>query len=646
MPLSARVGRPVPDPIGLCAVKDRFHVCRRSCVVNRAINVGHIFHHRMVAVNRVRADCDDHVSFAEPVMFRSLDRAERVADARNAEDGCDPQRLLLRDAVAPRNRLPPRLAREQLQSFFALDVVQTHDRIHVHHVVNPGYVLVADALNVVSAVAVVIKRRALDRFEADDAHVGPDLFEAVAGRNRPGAAHRRAERRDGAVADALSLQIGGQLGDGIARDVIVKPVIAHRLELIEDANVGIAAQFPGLVINLFDVRFDGVSSDHMRAITLDALEPLAAHPFRQDDDRPSADSPAHPRAADAVVAGARPDDRVPVNVHLAEEQRLRQHRIGRADIVRAGGKIAPIQNHDRRGNAGQIRGQNFIFDVVVRAAPRNVVKVDRIERRFGQRVDRSLTDRRINRARVEHLFECGTDNGFGHFAFALFIAVSINDARSPRSKAAVISSSGSPATRPKRRKDAYAWPELFQLAISMSDGSAFWRISERTAGSRLYVSLSNAHEDLLRSVHSIEFNISMKGRTGIFIGCLVVCRAAPAMTANARVVLLRTPSAGSRIASTRSFTMACLFAVYAMTWAASARCSASDEWRNTSRRSFRSRAANVMNRSCMARADGSIDKACPLESSSPEFPLRMASDRAFRKSSSACATSCGNRTFP
>src|SRR5262249_32413494 len=159
-------------------------------------------------------------------------------------------------------------------------------------------------------------------------------------------------------------------------------------------------------------------------------------------------------------------------------------------------------------NAGQLRGQNFIFDAVVRAAPRNVVEVDRIELRFGQCVDRSLTYRRINRAWMEHLFEGGTENGFGHFAFALFIAVSINDAGSPRSQAAVISSSGSLATRPNNTKDACEWPELFQRAISMSDGSAFWRISERTAGSRLSVSLSNAHEDLLWSFHSIKFNIS------------------------------------------------------------------------------------------------------------------------------------------
>jgi hypothetical protein len=93
--------------------------------------------------------------------------------------------------------------------------------------------------------------------------------------------------------------------------------------LIQDANVRITAQFPGLVVNLLDVRFDAGSFDRLRAVTFDSLESLAAHALRQDDDGSRADAPSNPRAADAVITGARPDDCVPVNVNLAEEQRLR-----------------------------------------------------------------------------------------------------------------------------------------------------------------------------------------------------------------------------------------------------------------------------------------------------------------------------------
>src|SRR5215510_14483426 len=102
-------------------------------------------------------------------MLRRLDRAERVADARNAEDGRKLARLRFRDAVAARQRLLPGLAGKQLQSLFALEVVQSHDRVHVQYVVNPSHMLVTDPLNIVAAVAVVIKRRALDRFETDNA---------------------------------------------------------------------------------------------------------------------------------------------------------------------------------------------------------------------------------------------------------------------------------------------------------------------------------------------------------------------------------------------------------------------------------------------------------------------------------------------
>src|SRR5262249_43023231 len=137
-------------------------------------------------------------------------------------------------------------------------------------------------------------------------------------------------------------QLRGEFDYGIPGDVIVEPIVPHCLELIQDANVLIAAQLPGFVVNLFDVRFDPGSLDQLRAVALDALEALAAHPFRQDDDGSGAHAPSHPSAANAVIAGARPDDHVLINVNLTEEQRLGQHRVGGPDLVGAGGKIPPV----------------------------------------------------------------------------------------------------------------------------------------------------------------------------------------------------------------------------------------------------------------------------------------------------------------
>src|SRR5262245_18907293 len=136
---------------------------------------------------------------------------------------------------------------------------------------------------------------------------------------------------------------------------------------------------------------------------------------------------------------------------------------------------------------------------------------------------------------MEHLFEGGAESGSGHFNFsfqsfeqnfgrrkiqfdfALLTAASMIGARSPRSQAAFISFSEKPPRRPNSTKGAQASAGLFHRAISIREGSAFWRSSERNAGSRFSVSLDNAHEDLLRSIHSIEFNIFMKGRVGILI---------------------------------------------------------------------------------------------------------------------------------
>src|SRR5262245_39314770 len=112
VPLAAHVRRSVLDPISLRAVKDRFHVSNGASVVNLSINIRHLVHHRMIAVNRVSADSDDHIALAELIMLRRLDRAERVADAGNPEDGPKLARLCFRDAVAPYERLLPGLTSE------------------------------------------------------------------------------------------------------------------------------------------------------------------------------------------------------------------------------------------------------------------------------------------------------------------------------------------------------------------------------------------------------------------------------------------------------------------------------------------------------------------------------------------------------
>ena len=144
----------------------------------------------------------------------------------------------------------------------------------------------------------------------------------------------------------------------------------------------------------------------------------------------------------------------------------------------------------------------------------------------------------------------------------------------------------------------------FQRAISASAGSACFRSSARIAGSRFSVSADNAIEDLLRSVHSIEFSSSMKGCAGISMCNSGCCCAYPPMTPSARIALFRTWPSGSFIASTRSCTIVCFSGVWAIIWAASARCAESEELWRTSRSWRRCCPVIVTKCSCADRAAG------------------------------------------
>ena len=206
MPALAGIARAFHDPVGAHPVKDALDAPDRRRFVERAELLRHIRHDRVIAIQRVGRHRDDHVACAEAVVFRRLDRAEDIANAADAEQALklfDQRRI---DAVAlDQHRASGRFG-QHLQALLAFHVVDAHQRVHIEDVVNPGDMLVADALNVVRAVAVVVERRALGRLQTDDFVIRPDLLEPIPGGDRPGAAHRRDEGGDFAVADAALLQ--------------------------------------------------------------------------------------------------------------------------------------------------------------------------------------------------------------------------------------------------------------------------------------------------------------------------------------------------------------------------------------------------------------------------------------------------------
>ncbi|MPN49749.1 hypothetical protein SDC9_197371 [bioreactor metagenome] len=135
--------------------------------------------------------------------------------------------------------------------------------------------LVADALDAVSAEAVVQDGGALKRLAHGQLHAGVDLLEVVAAADGT----RRAGGKAGArqpVARALDGLEG--LGNGRAGDLIVPEVVAHLLELIEDHHVVPGgAQLPGLVKDFLHVGLAAGGGDHLAGDLAEPLEPLPAH---------------------------------------------------------------------------------------------------------------------------------------------------------------------------------------------------------------------------------------------------------------------------------------------------------------------------------------------------------------------------------
>src|SRR6185369_12818425 len=79
---------------------------------------------------------------------------------------------------------------QQLQALLTLHIVNAHERVHIVDVVNPGDMLIANTLNIMDTVAVIVESGALDWLQADDLVIGKGLFEPIPCCNRPGTAHR------------------------------------------------------------------------------------------------------------------------------------------------------------------------------------------------------------------------------------------------------------------------------------------------------------------------------------------------------------------------------------------------------------------------------------------------------------------------
>ena len=395
----------------------------------------------MIAIDGVGEYGDDHVVLAEPIPLRRLDGPQHVAHPGDAEGLCHEAHALLGYAVPVDHRLPARLLREQLQPLLGLDVVNAHDGIHVHHVMDPRDVLISDALNIVAPVTVPEDGRTLDGLQPHDLVVGPPLLQAVPCGDGPPRTHGRDVCGHLPLADASLLQFPGQFDDRVPGDVIVEAVVAHHLELIQYAHALniLRLQLLALIVDLLDIGFAPRGEDQSGAIAPHQFEPLDAHLLREDDDGVEVHSAADPGPADAIVARRGPDQGVDGRIHLPIELLLDEYRIRRPHFVAAGGEILAVQHNDRSLHVSQLGRQNLVVDAVLMVSPGDVVQVDGIERILFHHLVGLGAHPWIDLPRMEHLFERGSDHQLVRLGHGLLLVIT-NDNHSRRRSAAMLGS--------------------------------------------------------------------------------------------------------------------------------------------------------------------------------------------------------------
>jgi len=327
---------------------------RRRHLVEAA---GEVALQRLVALAAVHGgtvggDGDDHVLLAQVQALGGLDRRQDVADAGNADRAQRADRLV-GQPLAFGQEGAPLGGVEQHVDRIGRGVGDADDEIAVHHVLDQRDVLVADALDVVGAVAVVEHGRALGRLDRDDLRPKGRL-QVVARRQRAGGAGAADERRQPPAAAGGVLEHLGQRAPGADP---VHDVVRELRELVEDVVVGVAGQLGAGVVDLLDVALRARRADDVRGVGDPArqpLEPLGAHALGQHGDAAAAEDARDGDAAAAVVAGGRPHRLVAGRVEQAGDQPHRQARVGRQHLVRADHREPLAQrHHDPRRHPGQ-----------------------------------------------------------------------------------------------------------------------------------------------------------------------------------------------------------------------------------------------------------------------------------------------------
>ena len=321
-----------------------------------AVLLVQLVHPGLIHGGGVGEDGAHHVVLGELIVLGHLDAAQDVGDAGDAQPGHLLDLLVAHTQFVLHVGLAV-LGVEQAQQALGILVVDGDGHVGVLHVVDPGDVLVADALDAVAAEAVVQDGGALQGLAHGQLQVGIALLQQVTGGH--GASGTGGEAGAGEVLAGL-LHGLEQLGQGVAGDVVVPQGVAHLGELVEDHHGGILLQLPGLVEDLLDVGLAAGGGDDLTGDGLQPVEALLGHILGQDGHGLAGQQLGVEGAAAAVVAGGGPDGVVIGGVELTGDQARGQAAEGGAHLMAAGGEPLAGHGDDAAGHAGELAGDLHI----------------------------------------------------------------------------------------------------------------------------------------------------------------------------------------------------------------------------------------------------------------------------------------------
>ena len=293
-----------------------------------------------------------HVVGGELVILGHLDAAQHVGDAGDAQPGQLLDELVVQAQLVLHVGLALGAVKQPQQTLAVL-VIDGDGHIGVLHVVNPGDVLVADALDAVAAEAVVEDGGALQRLAHAQLQVGIALLQQVAGGHGAGRAGGKA-----GAGQPLSrlLHRLEQVGQGPARHVVVPQGVAHLLKLVEDHHGGVLLQLPGLVKDLLHVGLAARGGNDLPGDLAEPVKPLLGHLRGQDGHAVHRQQLGVEGAAAAVVAGGGPHGVVIIGVKLTGDQPGGQAAEGGAHLVAPGGEPLARHGDDAAGHAAEGAG--------------------------------------------------------------------------------------------------------------------------------------------------------------------------------------------------------------------------------------------------------------------------------------------------